>query len=210
MRCLALLLGLLLWAAPSGLAAQDDPVASVETGTGEFVVRLSPLLGDAGLRTALHSGLPLRLEVRSELWRDGFFDSQEGAEVWRASIVHDPVRRSYEVEVAGLPPRRVTTLEEAGHLLDDGFDLDLVPSRDARYYWLGAVEVQTLSLSDLEELRRWLRGDVAPAVSGDREGGSAVANGVRRMVVRVLGLPTVRRRLRTDAFDFRPGADGGS
>ena len=209
MRHLLLLVGLLLIAAPIALAAQDDPVASAATDSGALDVRLSPLLGDPGLRRALHSGLPLRIEVRAELWRDGFFDSQEGAEEWRASIVHDPVRRSYEVEVSGSSPRRVTTLEEAGHLLDDGFGLSLRPTREARYYWLAVVEVQTLSLSDLEELRRWLRGEVAPAVGGDRAGESAVANGVRRMVVRVLGLPTVRRRLRTEAFDFSPGASGG-
>lgn len=191
------------------IAGQDDPSASVDQSRGALSVDLAPVLDDPGLRRAIHSGLPLRIEIRAELWRDGFFDSQEGSESWRASVIHDPVRRSYEVEVVGSPPRSVSTLSDAGRILEDGFAIGLRPTRDARYYYLAVLEVQTLSLSDLEELRRWLRGDVAPAVGGERGGESAVANGVRRMVVRALGLPTVRRRLRTDTFRWTPEAGGG-
>lgn len=201
------LLLLLFVAGP--LAGQSEAVsARVDPDTGGLFVDLSGLLGDEGLREALHSGLPLRIEIDAELWRDGFFDSQEGGATWRASVIHDPVRRIYEVEIQGRPPRRVQTIGEAERFMADNFQMALRPQRQARYYYLATVEIQTLSATDLEELRRWLRGDVAPAVSrGEGRVEGAVASGVRRMVVRALGLPTLRRRLRTPQFTW--GDSGG-
>ena len=77
------------------------------------------------------------------------------------------------------------------------------PTRPGRYYYLGKVEVETLSLSDLEELQRWLRGDLAPAVAGDEEIGSAVGRGVGRVFVRILGLHARRFKVRTPKFEIR-------
>ncbi len=203
MRTALLILSSLVALTVGPVGAQEVELrAEVDREGGTLQVDLTTLLGDGGLRQAIHSGLPIRIEVRGQLWRDGFFDSQEGAEAWRASVIHDPVRRSYEVEVTGAPPRRTTTLSDAERILVEAFSMQLRPTREGRYYYLATVEVETLSLSDLSELRRWLRGDVAPAVGGDAGGGSAVANGVRRLVVRALGLPTLRRRLRTDRFDW--------
>ena len=46
--------------------------------------------------------------------------------------------------------------------------MPLKPREQGRYYYLGQVQVETLSLTDLEELQRWLHGDLAPAVKGDQ------------------------------------------
>lgn len=186
------------------VAGQDQAVsASVDPATGGLLVDLTGVLADQGLRDALHSGLPLRLQIEGELWRDGFFDSQEGGATWRASVIHDPVRRSYQVELPGRAPQRVATIGEAERILAGAFRMEIRPQREARYYYLATVEIQTLSATDLEELRRWLRGDVAPAVGGSEGGQSAVASGVRRMFVRALGLPTLRRKLRTPGFQWQ-------
>jgi hypothetical protein len=64
------------------------------------------------------------------------------------------------------------------------------------------VEIETLSLSDLEELRRWLQGDLAPSMAGGEPVGSAVGRGVRRIFVRALGLPTQRIEARSAAFNW--------
>ncbi len=203
----ALLLILLLVAGP--LAGQGRAVsARVDPATGGLFVDLTGLLDDSSLRDALHSGLPLRIEIEGELWRDGFFDSQEGGAIWRASVIHDPVRRSYQVELIGRPPQRVATIAEAERILVAAFRMEVRPQRRARYYYLATVEIQTLSISDLEEVRRWLRGDVAPAVSGNERSQGAVASGVRRIFVRALGLPTLRRKFRTPTFQWEAG--GGS
>jgi hypothetical protein len=86
--------------------------------------------------------------------------------------------------------------------LQDRFELPLAPEEAGRFYYLGEVRVETLSLSDLEELQTWLRGDLAPAVSGEGRVEDAVGSGVRRMLVRMLGLPARRLRVRSPAFEI--------
>lgn len=166
---------------------------------------LAEFLRDEGLRRALHSGLPVRMQVRVELWRDGFFDQQDGGGTWRASLLHDPVSGSYELTVGDELPERLSSLEEAGARMQSAFQPDVRPRRPGQYYFLAEVELQTLSLSDLEELARWLQGDLGPVVSGDRPAETAVTKGLRRIMVRALGLPARRDRLRTRTFTWPPG-----
>lgn len=206
---LSLFLLVLLAAAPAAARAQDGrPGARVDPSTGALQVDLAAFLRDEGLRRALHSGLPVRMEVRVELWRDGFFDQQDGGGTWRASLLHDPVSGSYELTVGDEPPERLSSLEEAGDRMQSAFQPDVRPRRSGRYYFLAEVELQTLSLSDLEELARWLQGDLGPVVSGDRPAETAVTKGLRRIMVRALGLPARRDRLRTRTFAWPPGAGG--
>lgn len=201
LTALVLLLG---WTVPSGMVrAQDDGQALIyaEPGSGRVVVELSTLMNDRALSEAIHQGLPLRIHVDAELWRDRLFDSEAGSAEWRATIVYDPVTLLYEVELFGRPAARFENLAGVREHLQASFDLDLRPREAGRYYYLAVVEMETLSLSDLEELRRWLRGDLADA-AGETSSDGAVGRGVRRLFVRALGLPTRRVRLRTPAFDF--------
>lgn len=204
-----LLLTLLPWI-PVPVAAQDDGAVPVELSvtpvTGELRVALGDLLDDGGLRRAIHQGLPLRISVQAELWQDRFFDSQRGEAEWRASVVYDPVARNYGVEAQGSPRVTVVSLDEAAGILRQRFDLPLIPVQEGSFYYLVEVEMETLSLSDLEELQRWLRGDLAPAVGGDEDVGGAVGSGVRRLFVRALGLPARRIRLRTPTFEVGGGS----
>jgi len=180
----------------------------VDPGTGTLEVAVARYLADEGLRRALHSGLPVRMEVRVELWKDGFFDQQSAGGSWRASILYDPVTRSYEVAVGDAPLEVFPELDAAGDALEASFAPDIRPREPGRYYYLAEVELQTLSLSDLEELGRWLQGDLGPAVTGERPPETAVTRGLRRLMVRALRLPARRERLRTDAFDWpREGGD---
>jgi len=192
------------------VAQEDSPrPASVSFDMDEtrLMFDFGDVLLDGGLRRALEQGLPLRIRVEAELWRDGFFDRQEGEAEWGASVVLDPVAREYEVAVAGEGViGRHVTLAEVTDVLEDAFAMRLRPARDARYYYLAELEVETLSLSDLDELRRWLGGDVASAVRGDDEVENVIATGVRRIFVRALGLPARRERLRTPTFDWDPSS----
>ena len=173
--------------------------------TGAVQVEVGRLLGDRALEAAVYEGLPLRIRVDVELWSDGFFDSEVGSEEWRASIVYDPVTLDYEVRIGDAEAREFGTISAARSHLESTFDLDLRPERTGRYYYLAVVELETLSLSDLDELRRWLNGDLRPAVGGDTDVDGALTQGVRRLFVRALGLPTRRVRLRTEAFTFEGG-----
>lgn len=203
----------------AGLASPGDALAqggqepeeravtlAVNDSTGALSVRIGDILGDRGLREALHSGLPLRILFEVELWQDRFFDSQRGADEWRATVLYEPLDRTYQIETTeSAVPVVATSLAEAGRVLGRAFTVSVRPEDEGRYYYDGQLVVETLSLSDLEELQRWLRGDLGPAATGERSGEDAMGSGVRRIVVRMLGLPARRFRVRTPTFEIGGG-----
>jgi hypothetical protein len=166
------------------------------------VVRVDGLLRDGALRRALQSGLPLRFHLRVELWEKGFFDRLAGAEESSLALVQDPLEGTYLLE-DGDVQRRFATLAEVEDAVGASFRVALRPRERGRFYYLGSLEVETLSLSDLEELRRWLRGEVRPAVEGRSSAGKALERGLRRVFVRVIGLPTRRYEARSRTFEPR-------
>lgn len=185
-------------------ARQSGPPLTLEARAddGGVTATLGPVLVPRGIRSSLEAGLPVRIRVVVELWRDRFFDEQVGRTEWRASVQHDPLEGTYRIQTAEEVARSVTSVEEAGALLSGLMDVPLRPTRPGRYYYLARVEVETLSLSDLDELRRWLQGDVAPAVEGEGGVGSALGRGLQRLLIRVLGLPAERYQARSRTFDF--------
>ncbi|HEX6316419.1 MAG TPA: hypothetical protein VFZ73_16225, partial [Gemmatimonadaceae bacterium] len=70
----------------------------------------------------------------------------------------------------------------------------------ARQYYIGMVDVESMSLTDLDEVERWLRGELQPAVRGDRNPGTALGRGIRKMFVRLLGAE--RRNLQARSRTF--------
>jgi len=79
------------------------------------------------------------------------------------------------------------------------------PAEDRRFYYLATLEIETLSVSDLDEVERWLRGELQPAVRGERSPGTALTRGIRSLVTRLLGGD--RRQYTQRSPSFRPGAD---
>ncbi|RMH17798.1 MAG: DUF4390 domain-containing protein [Gemmatimonadetes bacterium] len=236
-----------------GQRVERPPALRAEPESGVVHFEFGDLLLRPDLERALHSGLPVRVHVTAELWRDRFFDNQEGRAEWRATVLYDPLDSLYHVRIEPdgrpspdasrptgsppppdtapppdaepapartdqpLPPPVERSLAGVTRTLERAFRLPLAPRRPGRFYYLGQVEVETLSLSDLQELERWLRGDVAGRDSGEgaagetareeRGGGlgGALGRGARRLFVRILGVPTRRVRLRTEKFDYGGG-----
>jgi Domain of unknown function (DUF4390) len=187
------------------LSAQEEDLLSLRLLSGGGVeVRLGDIFDAGGTRESLESGLPLRIRVVTELWRDRLFDSQVGREEWRATVWFDPLSTTYRVETEEVPVGTAETPEVALQLLQSEIGSDLRPDQRGRYYYLARMEVETLSLSDLEELRRWLRGELAPAVDGNEAVGGALGRGIRRLFVRALSLPAIQSQSRTPRFDWEP------
>ena len=201
---LALLLTLL---AAGSLEGQTGDVFSLRAGGAAErwrpVVRVERALEDAGLRSALESGLPLRFLLRVELWERRLFDRLVGVQELAVAVVQDPLENDYLVELRD-NQLRAASLAEADAALTGLMRAELrPPAAGRRYYYLGTLQVETLSLSDLDELRRWLRGDVAPAIGGRRSPERAVSSGMSRLLVRVLGLPARSYEARSETFTPR-------
>jgi hypothetical protein len=177
------------------LAVRADSAAA-----GRAVLELGPVLDDDALADAVRSGLPLRIDVRIELWRDGFFDGLEGGEDWAAVLLFEPLERQYVGRPAAGPARRFDDYARARNAIESDYLLALAPRRAGRYYYTATLEIETLSLSDIEELERWLRGELGPAVSGQRSIVNAMGEGAKRLLIRLLGLPSRRIEARSERF----------
>ncbi|MSR22339.1 MAG: hypothetical protein EXR92_02165 [Gemmatimonadetes bacterium] len=198
----------LLLALPGPLRAQggaqgDGPFGlSVRPSDGGVEAELAGVLLAPGIRSSLAAGLPVRLLLVTELWQDRFFDSQQGRNEWSATVQFNPLGESFRLETEDGSVTQASSLEEVDALLSRSVRIPLVPTAPGRYYYLGRTEVEPLALSDLEELRRWLQGDLGPAMDQDTEVGSALGRGLRRLLVRALGLPIQRFQARSPAFDW--------
>jgi hypothetical protein len=205
-----LALGLLGSSAPPVAAQDEAPLRfQIQPGSGEAAVEVGNLLDDPRLQETVRSGLPLRIRVRIELWKDGFFDDQKGQYEWRASVIYDPLIRLFQVQAGGEAgvDAEVSSWPAAQAVLQGTLQVPLRPPEPGRYYYLALVEMETLSLSDLEELQRWLQGDLAPVVAGEEDMEGALGRGFRRIFVRMLGLPARRFQLRSPRFEISEGGE---
>ena len=201
-----LLVGMLLLGSSARSARAQIPSLTVDQLAGARpVLTLTNLLADPDLQSAVQSGLPIRVRIRVELWRDAFFDELKGSENWSAIIAHQPLDKEFLVRTRGNPSteRRVPHYEAARALVEAGQPWSLRPLQRGRYYYTANLEIETLSLSDLEELERWLKGELKPAVSGDNSIPGAIGEGAKRLLIRVLALPARSIELRTDRFRVR-------
>ena len=187
-RASALLFALTMLAAPAG--AQRRPVLEVVPPTpaaGAAIVTSTNLFAESDMRDLVRSGFPASLHYRLELWRSaGFFDDLEGRAEWELIVQYDPSTQRYRVvrrqggklEDVGT----FATLSTAQSTLERPARIPLVPERDrTRYYYTLTLDIEALSVSDMDQLERWLRG----ARSGTAV--AAVGTGLRTLMLRMLG-----------------------
>ncbi len=201
----AAVLALLLVAAAAPATAQRPEFALTYLPDLGYrpLAHVGPVLADDDLENAARSGVPIRLRVRVELWRDGWTDDLVATERWAAVLVYDPLTLEFLVRgrSADAPARRFRSYAEARAAIEGNYALQIRPGRSGRYYYLGKLDIETLSLSDIEELERWLQGELQPAVRGDRSVAGALGDGAKRLMIRLLNLPA--RGLETRSARFR-------
>lgn len=195
-----MLLCLLLLGASAG-HAQTLSVGPDASVGHRGVLRVRDILADEELEEAVRSGLPLRVRFRVELWRDGFIDDLISTEHWTSVVTFDALSERYVVRTRADARARVfPDFAAARAAIETAYVVGLRPQQRGRYYFTGSADIETLSLSDLEELERWLKGELQPAVSGDRSIPGAIGQGARRLFIRVLSLPERRLEARSERF----------
>lgn len=206
----------------SGLQAQASRSPSVNILLPPSVGGVLPIVAEGGpritmenilaagdLRELIRSGFPAQLHFRLELWRTGgWFDDLESTMEWDVVVAYDPAAQLYRVRrLSGTQNEDLgafATLTSVESVLERPIRAPLVPSRmGRRYYYNLSLDVEALSVSDLDQLERWLRGELRPAVSGRNNPVDAVSSGMRTLVTRVLG--GERRQYRRRSGGFRAG-----
>jgi hypothetical protein len=164
------------------------------------------LLSDASMRDLLANGFPARLHYRLERWSSGrWFDDLKAAFDWDVILKYDVLGKKYQVvrvvnnksESLGEYP----AVADAENAAEAAYRVAIsLPKKGQRGYYNLLLDVETLSLTDLDEVNRWLRGELKPAVSGKKNPGTALGRGVRTLVVRLLGGEKRHYEARTGTF----------
>jgi hypothetical protein len=205
-RGFALWLVVAVGAAPRLMPQATRPALDVSRDAGVARVQATDLLDDGRFLDLMHSGFPLRLHFRLELWqvRSNWFDRFITGVEWDAVARHDPLAEEFILIRTGGRVTRFNTTEDLAAALAVPYRVPIEPRGDGRFYVVGRLEVTTLNDTDLEELTRWLRGDLTPAVSGREDFGRALAHGAQRALVRIAGLPTLTLEGRSGTFTAAP------
>ena len=198
----------LLGAATAPRAAAQAPALNIILQKDVARVKATSLLADGKFTTLMRSGFPLRLHYRLELWRErsGWFDQHITDWPWDAVARHDPLADDFVLIRSGGSVARYGSAEDLERAFEIPYRVTLKPLGRGNFYVLCRLEVTTLNETDLEELTRWLKGDVSPAVSGGGNLGDALARGAQRLLVRIAGLPRLTLEARSETFS-RPEAN---
>jgi hypothetical protein len=183
-------------------AAAQQPSLTVTRQSDVPRIQAAGLLADGQFIALMRSGFPLRLHYRLELWRARatWFDQFVSEATWDAVARHDPIADDFVLIRAPGGTTRHASADDLARALQIPYYLTLAPRSTGRFYFLCRLEVTTLNDTDLEELTRWLKGDVSPAVSGKGNVGSALARGAQRIIERIAGLPRLTLEARSEAF----------
>lgn len=212
---LTIALTALLLAAPT--AVQYQPRLEITLPAPDQLVTTGPSLraidvvSDGDTRELLQGGFPTRLHFRVELWSAGrVFDALRDRVEWEVFVYHDALGKRFRVVHVEGDGEQVTSAGQFSTFEEMVRDVErpmLVPLRAReqrdRQYYIAVLDVESLAVSDLDELGRWLRGDMQPAVRGDRNPGTALGRGIRRLFVRLLGASQRNLQVRSRTFVVR-------
>ncbi len=207
----------LLGATAATTSAQTRPSLSITlpavgevTRTGPVVVA-SRMLSGRKLQELLASGFPARLHFVVELWSvGGWVNDLERFTEWDVVVRWLAVERVYEViQIIGARPfslGRFAQLGDAASAVARPTRAPIVASATSRrMYYQATLTVETLSLSDLDEVERWLRGELRPAVRGERNPGTVLGRGLKTLGSRLLGGERREYVARTGVFQIQMG-----
>ncbi|MGQ0642700.1 MAG: DUF4390 domain-containing protein [Gemmatimonadaceae bacterium] len=172
------------------------PPASALTTDGP-TLRAVGVVTDTAMLELVRSGFPMRLHYRLELWAARrLFDNLLASAEWDVVVRYDALNEQYRVfrvdsTRVGVRQRTLgvfSRVDDAAAEVERSMRVPLTASPAAgRQYFRAVLDVATMSNNDLDEIDRWLRGELSPAVRGERNPGTAIGRGIRRVLVRVLG-----------------------
>jgi hypothetical protein len=186
------------------------PSSSTAAPAGPMI-RTANVIADKELQKLLQNGFPANLHYSADLWsRGGLFDDVKATVEWDVLVRYEPLTKTYRV--ARFVGNRWETLgrferyEDAQAAVARPYQPPLPARRTRdRQYYIVTLEVEVLSMSDLDEVEGWLRGELRPAVRGKRNPGTALGRGFSRLATRLLGGENQRYEQRSETFRIGNG-----
>jgi len=180
--------------------------ARTDLATQPPAVRTIGVLAAGRTAELIRNGFPARLHYKLERWGAGtFVNDVKATTEWEMIVQYDPLAKTYKLIRAtdrnAVVLGEYTNLNDADAKLAEPFPAPIsLPRSGEKTYYALSLNVEAMSLSDLDEVQRWLRGELRPAVRGHRNPGTAVSSGIRTLLVRILGGERVVYQASTGVF----------
>lgn len=181
------------------LAAQVRPELTLELPADSLLTRHGPLVRATGMlagdriKELLTAGFPARFHFRVALWSEGrFFDRFVRAGEFDVLARFLPAEKLYEVmqvqDERAFSLGRFAALADAERAIGRANAAPVIAPRSSRQqYYQAALTVEVLSEKDIDEVARWLQGDIQPGLTGRANPASALSRGIRTLATRLLG-----------------------
>jgi hypothetical protein len=199
--------GVALLALSVPVAAQPRVELRAPTAALPMAVAARSVLSEKPFDELLRNGFPARVQFRAEVWTSGrWFDEIVDRVEWDVIVRYDQIDRVYEV--VRRSREGLASLGSYSRFADAraASELPFLPTLNMpsgrQGYVSVQVDVQTLEISDLAEMQRWLQGEARPAVQGKRNPGTALTRGFRTLVTRLLGGEVRRLEARSGLIAF--------
>ena len=201
------------WSGAVALPAQTQRVAlSVSLGPeapprgvryARYQVR--NLLADPKWVEALDQSFAIRLGFKMEIWksRDGWIDEFQRSTEWSMVIQREPLLDQYrvtEILLSGPVETRFSTREELVRWIGTTREVDAAPVGAGVFYYDITLKLTALSDDEIEELERFLAGRPDSGAQPER---SSVSRSLRRLILRLAGLPGEELSVKTERFRIR-------
>jgi hypothetical protein len=206
-----------LLAVAGGVArAQATPTLSISLPPGNQLATTGPLVVAASMLSSAHSrdplaaGFPARFHFLVTLWSEGgLANAIERRAEYDVIVRYIAMEKKYEV-VQLMNDRAPFSLGKFDHV-EDAERAIARPTRvpitafasKKRFYYRVTLDVQILGASDLDEVNRWLKGELEPASHGERNPGTALTRSIRMLASRLLGGDSQEFEAATAAFEVR-------
>ena len=192
--------GVLLLGSGSAFRAQHQPTLEITLPAADQLAHVGPLvtakdmLSSPRSREPLAAGFPARFHFLVTLWSEGgFFGNRiERRAEYDVIVSYGTMEKKYHVDQ--IVNDRIFSLgnfdrvEDAEGAIARPTRVPIVafPSKRPFYYRV-TLDVEILGASDLDEVNRWRKGELEPAIQGKRDPGTALTRSIRMLTSRVLG-----------------------
>ncbi|HET7565437.1 MAG TPA: hypothetical protein VFJ96_10605 [Gemmatimonadaceae bacterium] len=212
MRVTALLTTVLALLLAPPLRAQSGTRLDITLPAADSRGKEAPLLrspnvfDDRAMDDLLVNGFPARLHYRLELWStSGWFDHLKDQIEWDVIVRYNALDHHFTASrIVGktiTPLGTFTELRAVEDAVGQPFQPPMrAPTGHDKYYYNAVLNIEMLSVNDLDEVERWLRGELRPAVQGKKSPGTAITRGAKTLVVRLLGGEERHYEVRSEMF----------
>jgi hypothetical protein len=194
------------------LHAQRNPTLEISLPPAGQLAQAGPLivardmLSGTRTREPLAAGFPARFHFTVTLWSEGGLGHQvERLAEYEILVNYVAMEKKYQVMQLvndhSLSLGKFDRVEDAEGAIARPTRAPIRAfSSKRRLYYRVTLDVEILQLSDLDEVNRWLKGELEPAIHGRRDPGTALTRSIRMLASRLLGGETREFEAQTEAF----------